>query len=110
MAKQTGGLLDNFHSLFVGPCERKAIRREKSCRPVEEVCEFDADQFNCSYDEWEVHCREAARQAAFSGWPGTADPNTILTDVQRAEAALAEQTLVPLDVCDDLRIEPRRQG
>ena len=59
------GLDDGYHGLYVGPCDAKTAAAEASkCRLVCEIGVTDAEDFECSYQEWVEHLRDAARRAA----------------------------------------------
>ena len=59
------GIDDGYHGLCVGPCDPETAAAEASrCRLVCEIGVTDADDFECSYQEWVEHLRDAAHRAA----------------------------------------------
>ena len=59
------GIDNNYHGLCVGPCDPGTAAAEAAKCPF--VCEIgvtDAEDFECSYQEWVEHLRDAAHRAA----------------------------------------------
>jgi len=70
------GLEDDYHGLLVGPCDPDMIEKETDC-PF--MCEIgtDAESFDCTYEEWSMHLRDAVHRASaksdFANDSSTAD-------------------------------------
>jgi hypothetical protein len=63
--KLLSGIDDSYHGLCVGPCDPETAAAEASkCRLVCEIGVTDAEDFECSYQEWVDHFRDAAHSAA----------------------------------------------
>ncbi|MCY2987845.1 MAG: hypothetical protein NTY19_08285 [Planctomycetota bacterium] len=63
--KLLNGIDDSYHGLTVGPCDPETAAAEASKCPF--VCEIgvtDAEDFECSYQEWVEQLRDAAHRAA----------------------------------------------
>ncbi|SIN69319.1 hypothetical protein SAMN05444166_0166 [Singulisphaera sp. GP187] len=86
------GFHDNYHGLMVGPCDRKTIRREESCRLLVILGSCHMDQFDCNYEEWTVPYRIDVYRAEAQGWPGPADPKMLLSPKQFADCRRAKRT------------------
>ena len=57
------GIDDGYHGLTVGPCDPETAAAEASkCRLVCEIGVTDAEDFECSYEEWVEHLRDAAHR------------------------------------------------
>ena len=65
-AKLLTGIDDRYHGLCVGPCDPETAAAEAgTCHLVCEIGVIDANDFECSYQEWVEHFRAAAHRAAF---------------------------------------------
>ena len=70
------GLEDSHHDAFVGPCDPGTVEKETNFPLVWEIGVSGADCFDCSYEEWMEHLRDAVHRAAEQ--PGvTTDPSTL---------------------------------
>ena len=81
------GIEDSHHDLFVGPCDPDTIERETNCPLVWEIGVSGAEDFDCTYEEWTEHLRDAVHRAVdqpdVTTDPGTFDGN-IAEKVKRA--------------------------
>jgi hypothetical protein len=58
------GFDDSYHGLTVGPCDPATAAAEaRACPLVSEIGVTDAEDFECSYEEWVTHFRDAVHHA-----------------------------------------------
>ena len=59
------GIDDSYHGLTIGPCDAETAAAEASqCHLVCEIGVTDAEDFECSYQQWVEHFRDATQRAA----------------------------------------------
>ena len=83
------GFDDSHHDVFVGPCDPDTIEKETNCPLVWEIGMSGDDCFDCTYEEWNTHLRDAVHRAAEQP-DVTTDPSTFDGDIaEKVKRALA---------------------
>ncbi len=77
------GLEDSHHDVLVGPCDPDTIEKETHCPIVWEIGVSGAECFDCTYEEWSTHFRDAAHRAA--------DQTDATADLSMVDGDIAEK-------------------
>lgn len=99
------GIDDSYHGLCVGPCDAATAAAEAGQCPF--VCAIgvtDAEAFECSYEEWVEHLRDAAQRAAAEREPS--DQEVRWTGEIMKQVSLA----VTCGLEDGTRVERQQDG
>lgn len=58
------GIEDCYHALLVGPCSPDVTATETNCPLVHEIGVGNEEAFDCTYEEWAEHFRDAVHRAS----------------------------------------------
>jgi hypothetical protein len=98
------GLEDRYHNVFVGPCDPEMIKQETRCPLVGEIGVTDADAFDCTYEEWVTHLRDAVHRSI--------EQPDVRTDLSADDKEIVQKVKQSLEdgLSDGNRIEHRERG
>ncbi len=97
------GIEDRYHDLLVGPCD-SGMAGEAECLLVGEISVSGQQDFDCTYEEWTEHFREAVLRAVPEGKPSESSP----TPAEDIDIATKVKQAMTTGLADGTRI--RRHG